>query len=92
MPANKVILEFDTTTEWGRKSAKAATQADDLQSAIWEISQEIFRPHRKHGYPAGNNNIPNLDDWTERELKIVGALEDMFYNILKDRGLENEPS
>lgn len=80
----KITLEFDTNKEDGNEEAKTAISAiniDRYNSAIWDISQDIFRPARKHGYP--NKELQDLlkkDGVTE----TIEILEKMFFDILHD--------
>lgn len=76
----KVILEFDTIED---KDELAMTMKGvDCNLALWEISQEVFRPHRKHGY-ADARIGKAIDDGDA--LEAISLLEDMFYSILLRR-------
>jgi hypothetical protein len=55
-------------------------------SALWEISQMIFRPARKHGY--GEPKLDKLLEDSGEAAEMVSLLEDKFYEILSDRGVE----
>jgi hypothetical protein len=69
-----------------REDFERSNKSLDLQLALWDISQEVFRPHRKHGY--SDHKLPNLDDWSDQSHAIVERLEELFYEILKSRGVE----
>ena len=45
---SKAILEFNLPEE--SVELDMAINAGNLQAAIWDVSQEVFRPARKHGY------------------------------------------
>ena len=53
--------------------------------ALWEISQEIFRPARKHGY--SDRQVNEYLDGNDTYLAI-GRLEEMFFEILAKHNLE----
>jgi hypothetical protein len=60
--------------------------------ALWEISQEIFRPARKHGYSDNRLNTllestrPMKEDGEEfpSGYEVVSKLEEKFYEILSE--------
>ena len=76
-------LKFNLNEE--EADFKRAVKATDAYICLWDIANEIFRPHRKHGYP--DNRIPPVDEWTDREYKIVEVLEEKFYEILESHGV-----
>ena len=45
---SKAILEFNLPEE--EVELQMAMNAGNVQAAIWDVSQEVFRPARKHGY------------------------------------------
>ena len=53
--------------------------------ALWEISQTIFRPARKHGY--SDRQVNEYLDGDDTYLAI-GRLEEMFFEILAKHNLE----
>jgi hypothetical protein len=63
-----------------------AIKAGPMQSALWEISQQVFRPARKHGYPDGKINelINKLGPDAE---ELIGELEQLFYKILEEQNV-----
>lgn len=71
-------------------------KSEDMQHVIYRISEEIFRPHRKHGYdPVMNELIEKCgrEPINEHEDEIHGnnvieALEEKFYKILSDSNIE----
>lgn len=55
-------------------------------SALWDVSQEVFRPARKHGY--SDPEINKLVQDNEHAEELVGKLEELFCKILRERGVE----
>ena len=78
----KAILEFNLPEE--SEEYEITMKAGKMHSALWEISQKIFRPHRKHGY-----SDPTLYSLAEQPdtNKAIGLLEEMFYEILNEQGI-----
>ncbi len=58
----------------------------DAHAALHDIWQEVFRPARKHGYPCIKLN--KLVEETEGAEEIIGALEEHFWNLVNERGLQ----
>ena len=56
----KAILEFQLPED--QREHKFAIKGKDYILSLWEISQEIFRNARKHGYPD-----KTLNDYIEGE-------------------------
>lgn len=78
-----VILAFDRYEE--AEELKTALKASDYYIALWDTAQEVFRPHRKHGYPDEElNKLIENDD----VLRAIELLEQKFYGILKDRDID----
>ena len=50
-----------------------ALSAGKMHSALWGMSQEIFRPARKHGY--SNTKIQELLDKINALVKVYGGLD-----------------
>jgi hypothetical protein len=81
---------------------QAAVDGPKYRTALWEISQRVFRPARKHGYPStriqslldatDSVKVPSMDGYTENEVgggtELVSALEKLFYEILQEEGIE----
>lgn len=70
--------------------------ASNYRSALHRIAQEVFRPHRKHGY--SNKKLEDLiensgafEDPTYGELskgsEIISILEKMFYEIIEEEDI-----
>jgi len=64
---------------------KLHMKAGAMHSALWEISQEIFRPARKHGY-----NDPELNKLIEDDkvTEAISLLEKKMYDILRENDIE----
>jgi hypothetical protein len=54
----------------------------DYYLALTHIADDIFRPNRKHGYDG-----PLKDMVGDKEVDIIVALEEMFYEILTRYGI-----
>jgi hypothetical protein len=65
---SKAILEFNLPEE--ESELHLAISAGNLQSAIWDVSQEVFRPARKHGY-----NSLEIQGLVERLDQLVSSCE-----------------
>lgn len=73
-----------------------AVHAVDYKLALWEISQEIFRPARKHGYPDEKIQklLQTIDECVSTVMEngqgtdLIGLLEEKFYEILREKGIE----
>ena len=78
-------LKFNLDTPEGQEAFNRATKSLDLALTLWDVSQEVFRPHRKHGYPEGG--ILNVDEWNEQTFNVVSRLEEIYYEILERRGI-----
>lgn len=51
----KATLTFNLPEE--KEEFDLATNANRYASSLWEVSQEVFRPARKHGYPQKDINL-----------------------------------
>jgi len=65
---------------------KLALKANEYQQALSRVSQEIFRPARKHGY--SNAKLQKLLDDNEIGYEIISILEDMFHEIVREEDIE----
>lgn len=79
----KTYLSFNMNSEEDREKLKTMMQAEAMRAALWEISQEVFRPARKHGY-ADNPELNNLCE-QDGVIEAIGLLEERFYEILRER-------
>lgn len=75
---SKVILEFDSIED--REELATTLKAGNMQSALWDIAQEVFRPARKHGY--SDEELQALVNLSHGE-ELVSKLEVLFYQILE---------
>jgi hypothetical protein len=76
----QAILKFKLPEE--NSEFEMACNAGKMHSALWEIAQEVFRPHRKHGY--SNPELNKLCEENDQVLEAISILETMFYRILED--------
>ena len=88
----KATLSFNLPEE--RDEFETAVNAGKYKAALWEISQRVFRPARKHGY--SNPHIQKLLDTADTDdmyevavgTELVSELEKLFYEILQEEGIE----
>lgn len=86
----KAILEFNLEEPYEEQAHRRAVKSLDAYLAIYDIAQEIFRPHRKHGYSDESiNKYLNHDNEAIREAvyDVIHLLEKDFYNILSARDI-----
>jgi len=86
----KAVLEFNLPEEGTEH--RQAVFSQEAYSALWDISQEIFRPARKHGYQDSRIQklIDHLDSVGENSdtvdrataTELIGKLETLFWEIL----------
>ena len=86
----KINLEFDNEDD-----ALAALKGWQLQAAIDEVGNEVFRPARKNGYPNEEINkiLAHLDSLCEENKTpeglwasdLIYALERKFWGIVNER-------
>ena len=81
---------------------EAAIDGHKYKAALWEVSQRVFRPARKHGYSDAKIQalvdkldtvkVPSMDGYTEDEVgggtELISQLEKIFYEILQEEGIE----
>lgn len=80
-------LEFDMADSDDASEFRRATKASEAFAALWEISQEIFRPARKHGY-SDTTLSEAMDSETVDKSELIHRLEVKFYSILEERGID----
>ncbi len=68
--------EFDT-----------AIKALDYKVALWDVSQDIFRAARKHGY-SDTVIQAALESCGEDGVKLISLLENHFYMILSEYDID----
>lgn len=76
----KVTFEYDYNEE--KEDVLLALKANSLASALHEISQNVFRPAGKHGYP--EQQIQDLVNANENAEELIGLLETKFHQILNE--------
>ena len=85
----KAKLEFDLDDFSDRKAHKRCVNATEAYIALQKIADEIFRPNRKHGYETDIENLFSiLGDRKYLAEEIVYKLEEKFYNIIEELGLD----
>lgn len=81
----KLEMEFDGEDRFDRQALIRTIKADDLYAALHDVAQEVFRPHRKHGY--SDAKLQKLLDENESSYDVVEILEKLFYEILENYGI-----
>lgn len=83
----KASLHFNLPED--NEAFETAVAANHLKAAIWDISQRVFRPARKHGYPGTKmSKFLNADGELKEEIaEAIGELEELFYDVLDDHNL-----
>lgn len=76
----KILYKFDYIKD--RENLEIFDKALDMAAAFDEIEQRVFRPARKHGY----SDI-RLRDLSERDLEVISIIEDLYFDIKRERGL-----
>lgn len=76
----KAILEYNLPED--QEDFIRATKALDMELALWDIANEVFRPARKHGYAD-----QELNTLAENNTELIGLLEQKFYAILEEKGI-----
>lgn len=96
----KGIIEFNLPEEG--EEFETAVNAGSYKAALWEISQQVFRPARKHGYADARIQalverldtvqVSSMDGYTEDMVgggtELISQLEKLFYQILQEEGIE----
>jgi len=88
--AKEGILKFDISDIDGELAFKRAVKVDDYCAALLDVANEVFRPHRKHGYSSKKlQDIINIsyDDDKNLVLDMISLLEDMFYEIMEENDI-----
>lgn len=78
----KAMLEFNLPEE--QEEYEIAVKAWKHKHAITRIHQEIFRPHRKHGY--SDEDLKKLCK-NEKVLEAISVLEELFHKILEEEDI-----
>lgn len=86
----KTYLSFNDQSEDDREKLKTMMKATNMSIALWDIANEVLRPHRKHGY----NNNTKLNELLQSEkhgeavTEAIGLIEEMFYETLKEYNID----
>jgi hypothetical protein len=85
----KGILEYDLPDD--QDSFLLAQKAWAMNVVLEEITNRIFRPARKHGYPDQDlsNLLKEIDEihGDGGGTKLIEMLEEMFHELMKEYGL-----
>lgn len=86
----KTYLSFNDQSEEDMEKFKLMMKATDMSLALWEIAQDVLRPHRKHGYSDNNrlNELLQSEQHGESVNEAIGLIEDMFYKVLNERSID----
>lgn len=82
----KATLEFNLDKTEERLAHKRCVNADGAYLALHCVANEIFRPHRKHGYDMDIQKYIEADDTQTGDnncLDVISKLEDRFYELLE---------
>jgi len=79
----KLEFTFDQECPGDKERLGRLMKSEEAHLALLEIAEKVFRPNRKHGYAQA---IEKLRD--EKGEELIDALEDLFYEILKDHGVD----
>jgi len=76
----KITIEYNLPDE--QAELDSAMNGFNRGIAIDRIANEIFRPHRKHGYP--NVRLQELLEKNEDVGEAIELLEERFFAILQE--------
>lgn len=79
----KATFEFNLPEE--QEEFEIFNKSGAMHSALWDISQEVFRPNYKHGYP--NSQLEKLRE-DEKVVEAIEILTKMFYDILESQNIQ----
>ena len=84
-------ITIETSEPEDERTLKLMFNAKNMAMAFWDISNELWRPARKHGYSDQNISKFFSQDLPEKELneriELVAALEEKYRGILHDYGV-----
>jgi hypothetical protein len=84
---SKASLSFNLNDPDDVEQFRRAVNANAAHIALWEISQQVFRPARKHGY-ADALLRTLFDKNPDYAAELIGLLETRFYEIVNQAGLD----
>jgi hypothetical protein len=78
----KATLTFDLPEE--QEEFDLASNAGRYRTSLWEVSQEIFRPARKHGYRQGEiaTLLDQLDQLVATHAETIPSWPKDEYGVL----------
>ena len=80
----KAVLEFNLPED--REEYETYSKAIAMSCALHEVRQQVFRPHRKHGYP--DTEIQKLMDEHPNGYELISKLEQLFGEIMREYDLD----
>lgn len=82
----KAILEFDLNEPQDVAHHKMCVDSPDMVKFLWDVEQDILRPHRKHGYGGViGQRLNHLLETNAEVTEAIGLLEDLYYEIKSGR-------
>jgi len=82
------ILIFDRENPEEEKSFLRACNADTVYSVLWDITQEVWRGYRKHGYSDKRLNDLLEGEHHEAIYEALEILEGKYLEILRERNID----
>lgn len=83
----KAILEFNLPDD--SEEFKMTSKASAMSSALFNISNEVFRPARKHGYNEADINAL-LEKLGSDGYELISLLEQKFFSILEEHDVKDQ--
>jgi len=86
----KASLHFNLPEE--QNEFEDAVALGKMKAVLWDISQEIFRPARKHGYADHRMKkfVDENGDLKDDVAEAIGVLEEMFYDFIREYNVSIE--
>ena len=79
-----VTLTFNLPED--QEEYTTCTNAGNYHSALWDVSQQVFRPWRKHGYPDASLQLL-LEECGDKGQELMEKLEALFWQSLSDNNV-----
>lgn len=88
----KVTMHFDLDEPGDKELYAQHNKTEQVFMLLWDIEQEIFRPARKHGYPASaeGKRLNELLETNGAADEVISLLEQMYFNYKKERLYNDE--
>jgi hypothetical protein len=81
----KATLEFNLPDD--QEELDVAMKAGAMRAALSDISNEVFRPARKHGYD--DSELQALIESCPVAVEVIAALEQRYAQILEEYGVQD---